>query len=56
MSHKWVQALERVLLRGIEGQIGDVYLKQVLNGNMDALQDYYEAPYMAEAVYMGWKK
>lgn len=55
MTPKHIQVLERVVLRGIEGQIGDSYLKAVLKGNTDVLADYYEAPCMAEQVYMSWK-
>lgn len=62
MIPKWAIILERVILRGIEGQIQDRYLEQVVkaewrNANEadEALHNQFEARSMAEAVYCHWK-
>lgn len=55
MTRKMKKLLETVLLRGIEGIIGDQYLKGIAEGNTELLYDFYEAPHMAEQVYMQWR-
>lgn len=59
MSGKAIMWLERVVLRGIEGIIGDRYLAAVLEGPVigEGLSDYFESKYMAEQIFCdlrGW--
>ena len=62
MIPKWVTVLERVILRGIEGQIADKYLGILVSQEWrnicdadEAMRNQFEARNMAEAVYCHWK-
>ena len=59
MSTKAIMWLEKVILRGIEGLIGDKFLAASLEGPVigEGLSDYFEAKYMAEQIFndlRGW--
>lgn len=52
----YITVLERVMLRGIQGELEDAYLRQVLeNKDTDGLQNVYEAKYMAQQIFASWK-
>ena len=57
---KFLQVLEEVVLRGIQGQIEDNYLLQIAQGpgkDWDSkIGGFAEAKYMAEQVYASWHK
>lgn len=54
-SNRTISTLERVVLRGIEGIIGDGYLQDVITGSTEGMEDFYEAKYMAEQVLAQWR-
>lgn len=52
--HIW---FEKVILRGIEGVIGDAYLKGAMDKpGLGGLENFFEAKYMAEQVYAQCRK
>jgi hypothetical protein len=57
-KQKATEWFQRIILRGIEGVIGDEYLKIISLGNdVSVLDDYYETKYMATQIYAqlcGW--
>ena len=58
MTQKSISWLERVILRGIEGIIGDQYLANAITGpGLTGMEDYFESKYMAEQIFAqcrGW--
>lgn len=62
MTRSYVEVLERVMLRGIEGQISDRFMEIIVtqewgdvNKADEAMRDNFEARHMAEAVYCHWR-